>query len=226
MEIQDIKLTGLIKLEQTDGLIVIDMQNDFLPGGALAVNEGDMIIPGINNLTSKFIEDGNPVIFTQDWHPPSHKSFASSYPDKNPGDPIETPGIGPILWPDHCIQETPGASLAPGLANIESASLILRKGFHPTVDSYSAFLENDKVTDTGLQAFLDAMGITRIFLCGLALDYCVYFTAIDAKSLGFDVVLVADLTKPVNAPPGSVSNALSHMRKEKVLIVTADQILI
>lgn len=224
MQIEDVKLAGFIEITNKDTLLVIDMQNDFLPGGALPVADGDQIIPGINDLAEKFHQAENPIVFTQDWHPADHHSFASAHPGKNPYDSFDAPGIGPILWPDHCVQGTHGASLVPGLNSVV-ATLILRKGFHKTIDSYSAFLENDKITETGLSTFLQTLGIEKIFVCGLALDYCVYFTVLDAKSFGFDVIYVLDLTKPVNAPENSVSNALQSMTDQKIIFVTSDQIL-
>lgn len=224
MQIEDIELAGFIKITNKDALLIVDVQNDFLPGGALPVAEGDDVIPGINELSAKFHQTENPIVFTQDWHPVDHQSFASAHPGKNPYDSFEGPGIGPILWPDHCVQGNHGASLAPGLNSV-MATLILRKGFHKTIDSYSAFLENDKTTETGLSTFLQSLGIKRIFVCGFALDYCVYFTAIDAKTNGFDVVVIPDLSKPVNAPEDSVSNALRDMIDQKIIFVTSDQIL-
>lgn len=226
MRIDEVVLAGFIKIvKDKDALLVIDMQNDFLPGGALAVTDGDQIIPGINNLAAKFHQIGNPIVFTQDWHPADHSSFANTHPGKNPYDPYEAPGIGPVLWPDHCVQGSPGANFAPGLQTA-NATLILRKGFHKTIDSYSAFVDNNKTTETGLRTFLESLGIERVFVCGLALDYCVYYTAIDAKKFGqFEVVVVLDLAKPVNSPEDSVSNALQDMVDNQVAFVTSDQIL-
>ncbi|UCE15196.1 MAG: bifunctional nicotinamidase/pyrazinamidase [Candidatus Heimdallarchaeota archaeon] len=218
------ELAGFIKISKDkDALLVVDIQNDFLPGGALAVTDGDQIIPGVNILAAKFHQIESPIIFTQDWHPADHSSFASTHPGKNPYDLYEAPGIGPVLWPDHCVQGSPGANIAPGLQTA-NATLILRKGFHKSIDSYSAFLENDKTTETGLRTFLEAVGIERVFICGLALDYCVYYTAIDAKKQ-FEAVVVLDLTKPVNSPEDSVSNAFKDMVNNQVLFVTSDQIL-
>lgn len=224
MQIEDVQLAGFVKISDKDALLVIDMQNDFLPGGALPVADGDKINDGINDLAEKFHQIEYPVVFTQDWHPKDHHSFASAHPGKNPYDQVEAPGIGPILWPDHCVQGTHGANFAPKIQTVD-ATLILRKGFHKTIDSYSAFLENDKKTETGLRTYLEAIGIERVFLCGLALDYCVYYTAVDAKNYGFDVVFVLDLTKPVNSPENSVSNALQRMVDQKIIFVTSDQVL-
>ncbi|UCG03104.1 MAG: bifunctional nicotinamidase/pyrazinamidase [Candidatus Heimdallarchaeota archaeon] len=223
MQIEEVPLAGFVKITNKDALLVLDMQNDFLPGGALPVIDGDKIIDGINNLADKFHQNEYPIIFTQDWHPKDHQSFASAH-GKNPYDLFEAPGIGPILWPDHCVQGTHGANFAPRIQTVK-ATLILRKGFHKTIDSYSAFLENDKNTETGLRTYLEAIGIERVFVCGLAMDYCVYYSAIDAKNYGFDVVYVLDLTKPVNSPENSVSNALQRMVDQKIIFVTSDQVL-
>ena len=224
MQIKNVPLAGFVKIDNKDALLVIDMQNDFLPDGALPVADGDKIIDGINVLAAKFRQNENPVIFTQDWHPKDHHSFASAHPGKNPYDLFEAPGIGPILWPDHCVQGTHGANFAPQLQTVE-ATLILRKGFHTTIDSYSAFLENDKETETGLRTYLVAIGINRIFVCGLALDYCVYYSAIDARNFGLDVVYLLDLTKPINSPENSVSEALQTMIDHKIVFITSDQVL-
>ncbi|UCG90148.1 MAG: bifunctional nicotinamidase/pyrazinamidase [Candidatus Heimdallarchaeota archaeon] len=225
MQIEEVELAGFVKITSKDALLVVDMQNDFVPGGTLPVADGDQIVPGINDLTDRFHQTENPIIFTQDWHPVDHHSFASTYPEKEPYDPLEAPGIGPILWPDHCVQGTHGANFVPGLQTA-NATLILRKGFHKTIDSYSAFLENDKITETGLSTFLQTLGIERIFVCGLALDYCVYNTVIDAKKFGFDVITVLDLTKAVNAPEDSVLNALKDMIEKDIVFVTSDKILL
>lgn len=226
MVIKDVELVGFIQVTKTDALLIIDMQNDFLPGGQLPVDEGDEIILGINSIASYFHQINNPTVFTQDWHPPDHESFASVHQGKNPYDSYEVPGIGPILWPDHCIQGTDGAKLAPGLAYVGVANLILQKGYNKHIDSYSAFLENDKVTDTGLRTYLESENIKRVFLCGLALDYCVNYTAIDARKYAdLDVVVIVDLAKPVNSPEDSLSNALKNMKENGVKFALSEQIL-
>jgi nicotinamidase/pyrazinamidase len=185
-----------MQLHHTDALLVIDMQLDFLPGGALAVKDGDAIIPGINTLAKRF----DHVILTQDWHPLSHISFASTHPGKQPfTDTIQASYGTQTLWPDHCIQGTPGAELHPGLT-IPHAELILRKGFRRDIDSYSAFTENDRVTTTGLAAYLQARNLTRLFFCGLAYDFCVGFSALAAARLGFESIVIEDLTRAVNLP--------------------------
>ncbi len=187
----------------TDALLVIDVQNDFCPGGALAVDRGDEVVPTINALAQKF----DHVILTQDWHPPHHISFATTH-DRQPYETIEVP-YGPqniiqTLWPDHCLQHTPGAALHPDLS-IPHAELILRKGFRRHIDSYSAFLENDHTTPTGLAGYLRERNLTRLFLTGLAYDFCVRYSAIDGHHLGFETIVIEDATRPVNLP-GSVAS--------------------
>jgi len=185
-----------MQLRQTDALLVIDMQLDFLPGGALAVAGGDTIIPGIHALAARF----DHVLLTQDWHPRNHISFASSHPGKHPfTDTIEAPYGTQHLWPDHCIQGTPGADLHPALS-IPHAELILRKGFRKDIDSYSAFTENDQRTPTGLAGYLRERGLTRLFFTGVAYDFCVGFSAHAAARLGFESLVLEDLTRAVNLP--------------------------
>ena len=185
-------------MESTDALLLIDLQPDFMPGGALAVADGDQILPLINSLAAKFEH----VILTQDWHPPHHISFASSHPGKAPFSQIEV-AYGPqTLWPDHCLQGSLGAALHPAL-DVCHAELILRKGFRREIDSYSAFLENDHVTPTGLAGYLRERGLQRLFIAGLAYDYCVRFSAIDGKTLGFETIVMEDATRAVGLP-GSV----------------------
>lgn len=179
----------------TDALIVIDMQIDFLPGGALAVAEGDTILAGVNALAASF----DHVILTQDWHPPRHISFASTH-DKQPyTDTIQASYGTQTLWPDHCVQGSAGAALHPLLA-IPHAELILRKGFRQEIDSYSAFTENDGITHTGLAGYLRERGLTRLFFVGVAYDFCVGFSALAAARLGFGSIVLEDLTRPVNLP--------------------------
>jgi nicotinamidase/pyrazinamidase len=197
-------------IRPNDALIIVDVQNDFMPGGALPVVEGDLIVPGVNQLADKLHAAGGSIILTQDWHTPNHESFASSHKGKKPYEPYSAEGIGPILWPDHCVRGTTGAEFSPSL-NTKFARLIIRKGTNPKIDSYSAFIENDKKTETGLSGYLRTIGIKRIFLCGLALDYCVFYSAMDGKKLGFDTFLVSDLTRPVGAPEGIVPRVLREM---------------
>jgi nicotinamidase/pyrazinamidase len=185
-------------LQPADALLVIDMQNDFMPGGTLAITEGDTIVPTVNFLAQKFEH----VILTQDWHPPQHISFASTH-NKQPYDTIEAYYGPQTLWPDHVLQHTTGAAFHPAL-HIPHAELILRKGFRRYIDSYSAFLENDHTTPTGLAGYLRERNLTRLFLCGLAYDFCVRYSAIDGKHLGFETIVLEDATRPVNLP-GSVA---------------------
>ncbi len=186
----------MLTIQPTDALLVIDMQNDFLPGGALAVRDGEAILPGINALARGF----DHVILTQDWHPRGHISFASAHAGKRPfTDAADAPYGLQTLWPDHCLQGSQGAELSAAL-DVPHAELILRKGFRKDIDSYSAFVENDKTTPTGLAGFLRERGLIRLFFCGLAYDFCVGFSALDAVRLGFEAVVVEDLSRAVNLP--------------------------
>jgi nicotinamidase/pyrazinamidase len=174
-----------MQIETDDVLLVVDVQNDFCPGGALSVGDGDAVVPVINRLTEQF----NHVVLTQDWHPAGHSSFASSHPGSAPFSTIEM-SYGPqTLWPDHCIQGTAGAAFHAKLKT-DRAQLVIRKGFHSAIDSYSAFDENDRRTRTGLASYLRERGFKRVFLAGLATDYCVYFSAIDARREGFEVIVI------------------------------------
>ncbi len=174
-------------------LLVVDVQNDFCPAGRLAVPRGDEVVPLINRLAEKFEH----VLLTQDWHPPGHMSFASSHPGRKPYDTIVA-SYGPqVLWPDHCVQGTPGAEFHEDL-RIASAELVLRKGYHRDIDSYSAFYENDRKTHTGLAGYLRERGLRRVFLAGLAFDFCVRFSAEDAKRDGFDVVVIEDACRGID----------------------------
>ena len=189
-----------MQLQPTDALLVIDVQNDFCPavrgvGGALAVKDGDQVVPVITRLAKKFAH----VILTQDWHPANHISFASSHPGKQPFETVEVSYGTQTLWPDHCVQGTPGADLHPGL-QIPHAELILRKGFRRNIDSYSAFLEDDHTTPTGLASYLRERGLKRLFLCGLAYDFCVRYSAVDGTAAGFECIVIEDATKAVGLP--------------------------
>ena len=197
-------------------LLVIDVQNDFCPGGSLAVEEGDQVVPVINRLMPLF----DRVVATQDWHPKDHVSFASSHPGRKVLDVVDADGIEQVLWPDHCIQGTRGAELAPRL-EVGGIELVLRKGFHRGLDSYSAFFENDHATDTGLRYYLSGLGAREIFVCGLATDYCVRASALDARGLGFEVTVVQDACRGVDFPTGSVEKALSEMRAAGIRLTNA-----
>jgi len=208
-----------IQVVDTDALIVVDLQPDFMPGGPLAVPGGDEIINGINMLVPHF----STVVVSQDWHPVEHRSFASTHPGKKPLDLYEAPGLGPVLWPDHCVQGTPGADYHPSF-HFDHASLLRRKGVNPDIDSYSVFLENDMETKTGLSGYLETRGVTRIFLCGLALDYCVAFSAKDGIRFGFDTLVLEDLSRPVDSPPGHKDRIIGEMKEMGVALIASDRL--
>ena len=193
-------------------LIVIDVQNDFCPGGALAVPEGDLIVPGINALMADF----DAVILTQDWHPEGHSSFASSHDGKAPYDLVEMPYGPQVLWPDHCIQGTKGGAFHADL-NTDRADLIVRKGYNPLIDSYSAFFENDQKTPTGLEGYLRTRGLTDLTMVGLATDFCVNFSAVDAAKLGFKVTVDQSLCRAIDLD-GSLDAALGGMAESGVIL--------
>ncbi len=186
-------------------LIVIDVQNDFCPGGALAVPEGDQIVPGINAL----MDDFDTVVLTQDWHPAGHSSFASSHEGKAPYELIDMPYGPQVLWPDHCVQGSAGSDLHAAL-NVTRANVIVRKGTNPAIDSYSAFFENDQKTPTGLEGYLKTLGVTEITMVGLATDFCVQFSALDAARLGFRVTVREDLCRAIDLD-GSLAAAQNAM---------------
>ncbi len=223
MRLPEVKIARNVGIHSNDALIVVDVQKDFMPSGALPVVEGDLVVPGINKLIAEFRTAANSIVLTQDWHTPDHQSFASAHRGKKPYEQFSSEGVGPILWPDHCVRGTLGAEFHRDL-NTEAARLIIRKGTNPRIDSYSAFIENDKKTETGLSGYLRTIGVKRVFLCGLALDYCVFYTAVDGKKLGFDVVLIIDLTRPVGAPEGTVTHALEEMTSKEIIFTNANQI--
>jgi len=193
-------------------LLVIDVQNDFMPRGALPVAHGDEVVPVINRLASEFSH----VVLTQDWHPSGHASFASSHPGKRPFDAIEVSYGTQILWPDHCVQGTQGARFHPEL-NVPHAELVVRKGFRSTIDSYSAFRENDRRTPTGLAGYLRERGLERITMCGLATDFCVAFSAIDGREAGFDVTVVTGACRGIDID-GSLARAMRSMTEAGVSV--------
>ena len=190
-----------------EALVVVDMQNDFCEGSVLAVAAGNAIVPSVNRLIQRY----DSVVLTQDWHPAGHASFASSWRDATPFQTAQF-AYGPqTLWPDHCVQGTPGAAFHPQL-DVNKAQMVVRKGFHAGIDSYSAFRENDRMTRTGLDGYLKARGFTRVILCGLALDYCVAWTAIDARQAGFDVAVVTEASAAIDLE-GSKRRMLIEMRQ-------------
>ncbi len=193
-----------------DLLLLIDIQNDFCPGGALAVPGGDEIIPAVNRLAARFAH----VALTQDWHPAGHRSFASAHAGRAPYESVAFPYGMQTLWPDHCVQDTPGAALHSAL-HVPHAELVLRKGFRPEIDSYSAFYENDRSTPTGLAGYLRERGFARVVLCGLATDFCVAYSAIDARRLGFETVVLLDACRAIDLG-GSLAAALAAMREAGV----------
>lgn len=196
----------------THALIVIDVQNDFCPGGALAVPEGDIIVPGINAL----MDQADAVVLTQDWHPAGHSSFASSHEGAVPYEVIDMPYGPQVLWPDHCIQGSTGAAFHADL-NVTRADMIVRKGYRSAIDSYSAFFENDQTTPTGLEGYLRTRGITQLTLVGLATDFCVNFSAVDAAKLGFDVTVRSDLCRAIDLN-GSLGAAQEGMKAAGVTL--------
>jgi nicotinamidase/pyrazinamidase len=193
-------MAKLNSVTASDILLVIDVQNDFCPGGLLPVPQGDEVLPPINRLAGRFEH----VVLTQDWHPPRHGSFASSNAGRRPFETIEASYGEQTLWPDHCVQGTRGAQLHADL-RIPHAALILRKGFRPQIDSYSAFFENDRKTPTGLAGYLHERGFVQVFLAGLAFDYCVRYSAEDAQRLGFAVSIIEDACRPLGAADSLLS---------------------
>lgn len=187
-------MAALSIAEERDVLLVIDVQNDFCPGGALAVPEGDAVVPVINALAERFRH----LVLTQDWHPGGHRSFASAHAGRAPFETVEMPYGAQTLWPDHCVQGSAGAAFHAGLAPQERAELILRKGFRRHIDSYSAFYENDRRTPTGLAGYLRERGFTRVFLAGLATDFCVSYSAVDARREGFEAVVLDDACRAID----------------------------
>jgi nicotinamidase/pyrazinamidase len=176
-----------------DVLIAVDIQNDFCPGGALAVPRGDEVVPAVNRLAERFAH----VVLTQDWHPAGHSSFASSHKGKKLFETVRMPYGEQVLWPDHCVQDTRGAAFCDGFA-VPRAEIIIRKGFHPGIDSYSALYENDRRTPTGLVGYLRERGLTRLFFAGLALDFCVRYSAEEARRTGFEAVVVEDACRAID----------------------------
>ncbi len=202
-----------------EALLIIDVQNDFCPGGALPVPGGHEVIPVCNALSEAFEH----VLLTQDWHPEGHLSFASAHAGKLPLEIVEFPYGTQVLWPDHCIQGSRGAAFHPDL-EIDRAQLIVRKGFRKPIDSYSAFFENDRNTSTGLAGYLKDRGITKLFLAGLALDFCVGWSAVDGRRMGFEVSVIEDATRGIDAG-GSLEAAMRQMHEAGVQMASADYVL-
>jgi nicotinamidase/pyrazinamidase len=215
---REAKLAATYAIRNSDVLIVVDVQNDFCPGGALAVPQGDEIVTLVNRLAENFRN----VVLTQDWHPAAHLSFASAHAGRSPYDTIAMPYGPQVLWPDHCVQGTPGAAFHSGL-QIPHAGLILRKGLDRTIDSYSAFYENDRTTATGLTGYLRERGITRVFLAGLALDFCVRYSAEDAVREGFAVVVIEDACRGIDVR-GSIAATRSSLAALRVAAISATEV--
>jgi nicotinamidase/pyrazinamidase len=202
-----------LEIAASDALIIVDPQNDFCPGGALAVDGGDEVMPGIDALAERFPL----VVVTQDWHPAGHSSFASSHPGAAPFSLTQMPYGPQVLWPDHCIQGSAGSDFHPALAGaVERAHLIIRKGYNPLIDSYSAFYENDKTTPTGLTGYLRDKGVRRCVLVGLAYDFCVAYSALDARREGFEALVLKDLTRAIAMPTEGGRTTVNAMEEQFV----------
>ena len=203
---------------QRSALIVVDVQLDFCPGGALAVAEGDAVVAPINAIAPRF----GTVALTQDWHPAEHLSFAENHADKDPYSTAEMHYGAQVLWPTHCVQGTEGAGFHPDLA-LDVANVVIRKGTNPGIDSYSAFFENDRITPTGLNGYLADRGVEEVWLAGLATDFCVAYSALDAAMLGFDVTLIEDASRPIDLD-GSLDRMMDEMRVAGIRILRAADI--
>ncbi|MCR4426656.1 MAG: bifunctional nicotinamidase/pyrazinamidase [Firmicutes bacterium] len=199
---------------RTKALLLVDIQNDFLPGGALAIPEGDQVIPVANQVQTHF----ELVVATQDWHPANHGSFASNHPGRHPGEVVGLGGVQQVLWPAHCVQGTWGAEFAPALQTAKVAR-VFRKGTDPGIDSYSGFFDNGRRHATGLAEFLQALGVGEVYLVGLATDYCVRHTAIDGLALGFTVYVIEDGCRGANVSPGDADQAIRDMREAGARII-------
>jgi nicotinamidase/pyrazinamidase len=213
-------MPDLLVPKTSDVLLLIDVQNDFCPGGGLAVPQGDAVVPLINRLAASF----GHVVLTQDWHPPGHRCFASSHPGRAPFETLEA-AYGPqTLWPDHCVQGTRGADFHKDLESARG-ELIVRKGFRPEIDSYSAFFENDRATPTGLTGYLRTRGFERVFLAGLATDFCVHFSAVDAAREGFTVLVIEDACRAIDLD-GSLAAAKRAMAEAGVELIDSARLLV
>jgi nicotinamidase/pyrazinamidase len=207
-----------VQITPRDVFIIIDVQNDFCPGGALAVPGGDTIIEVIQQVAPRFEH----IILTQDWHPAGHTSFASSHTGKKPFEQIELSYGAQTLWPDHCVQGSKGAEFHPEL-HLPRAELILRKGFRPRIDSYSAFFENDRVTPTGLAGYLEERNLTRVFLAGLAYDYCVGYSALDARRLGLQAIVIRNACRAIDLD-GSVARIEAEFDQAGVMLIESEAV--
>jgi nicotinamidase/pyrazinamidase len=205
-----------VRIGDRDVLLLVDIQNDFCPGGSLAIPHGDEIVPLINRLAARFSH----VVLTQDWHPRGHHSFASTYPGKKPYETVELAYGTQVLWPDHCVQGSHGADFRADL-NVPHAELVLRKGYHREIDSYSAFVENDRKTATGLAGYLRERGFGRVFIAGLAFDFCVRYSAQDAHGQGFEVVVVEDACLGIDVA-GSVAETRRSLMELDVPSISAE----
>lgn len=212
-------MSGSINIGVRDVLLVVDIQNDFCAGGSLAVPRGHEVVPVVNRLSRQFEH----VLLTQDWHPLGHLSFASAHPGKRPYDAVELSYGSQILWPDHCVQGSPGAAFRDDL-QIPHAELILRKGYHREIDSYSAFFENDRKTRTGLSGYLRERGFAQIYIAGLAFDFCVRYSAEDARTEGFDVIVVEDACRSIDAD-GSVAKSRAALFTADARCINSDMIV-
>ena len=203
-----------------NALLVVDIQNDFLPGGALAVPDGDKVIPIINGLVERF----DLILATQDWHPANHGSFAANHPNRHPGEVIDLNGIEQVLWPIHCVQGSPGADFSAQMRTDRFAK-IFRKGTDPGIDSYSSFFDNARRRSTGLSDYLHERQVNELFICGLATDYCVKFSVLDSTSLGIRTYVIADACRGVNLKPDDSATAIAEMRKAGGLMIDSAEIL-
>ena len=198
-------------------LILVDIQNDFLPGGALAVPEGDMIVPLVNRIQEKF----DLILATQDYHPANHASFATNHENKKPGEIIDLHGLAQVLWPVHCVQHSDGAAFGKDL-DMARVTKIFYKGENPDIDSYSGFFDNGKRKKTGLAEYLKSKGVDTVYIVGLATDFCVKFTALDAVDLGFETYVIKDATRAINLQPGDFEASLKEMERAGVKVIESE----
>jgi len=206
-------------------LLIVDVQNDFCPGGTLAVNNGNEVALPLNLISGALAEKGGKVAATQDWHPAGHISFASSYKNEKPGNSINTPIVkGQVLWPDHCVQGSKGADFHAGL-DLNPVSIIIRKGVQTGMDSYSSFFENDRKTPTGLEGILRCLGTETVIIGGIATDYCVFFSAMDCRALGFKTIIASDAVRAVDYPKGSAEKAIEEMKNAGIEFFTSQELL-